>query len=178
MWTQIDACRRGVSGLPVETGVLRSRCDVSRLRPSAPPARARCKASKASSRLPVPHGMTAVQWRGTPSTCGAVPAARCLVAGRTRRGAKGGSPRLFYEKLSKEFCVCACAVRGARRADCAAAPAQPRGPPPAAARSTAQDISARAEVKSSCERSGRPWGICLAERGVALARATKRGRGT
>ena len=57
-------------------------------------------------------------------------------------------------------------------------PVARRPPPPAAARSTAQDISARAEVKSSCERSGRPWGTCLGERGVALARATKRGRGT
>ena len=32
-------------------------------------------------------------------------------------------------------------------------PRTPRGSPPAAASSTVQDISARAEVKSSCERA-------------------------
>ena len=119
---------------------------MSRLRPSAPPDRARCMASQASSRLSAPHGMTAVQWRGMRSTCGAVPAARCRIAGRTSRASRRREvARGCFEseqvKCNEFSCVCACAdPRGceACRLCCwprtAPWPAARRRPPPHARR--------------------------------------------
>ena len=97
---------RGVSGFPVETGVCAAAA-MSRLRPSAPPARARCMASQDSSRLSAPHGMASVQWRGMPSTCGAVPAARVRHRGtdmrrRAKRVVPADVPATLFRRLQNK----------------------------------------------------------------------------